>query len=421
MQSREPNTLPLAAEPSFDVDPPRNTLASVVHQLETLPEWAGVLAASELDQRIVFRRAPPWIAPDEAPPRPVRERDLDGIRHGFEKELGVVLSKQNVVDAVRMVAYRQKFHPVREYLEGLTWDGVPRADTWLETFARVRPTSEAHAGLVRSVARKWLVSCVARAMDPGCKVDTMLILEGQQGIGKSRALAALAGEGFFSDAAIDFGSKDACQTIQGVWIYELAELDAILRRDPSLVKAFLSRSVDRFRPPYGRAPDDVRRSVVFAGTVNHGGYLRDATGNRRYWVVRCEGRLDVDGLSAHRDALWAEATHAYRSGEPWHLGPEHDGLMEAETEARLDVDPWEETLAAWTSDRAGSPGDPPFTMDEVLCDALGLRRANRNPSVTLRVSRLLGGLGYERRRRSALPRTYHYVRVPPPHRPTASE
>jgi putative DNA primase/helicase len=413
----------------------RNTLASVVHALTHLPEWTGVLASSELDQRIVFRRPPPFRAScddgDASGPTlrhegshasaPVRDRDIDRIRHWFEGAAGVVLSKQNVVDAVRMVADESSFHPVREYLETLVWDGVPRVDRWLETYAAVRPESEAHASLVRSVARKWLLSCVARAMRPGCKVDTMLILEGRQGIGKSRALAALAGEGFFSDAAIDFASKDACQTIQGAWIFELAELDALLRRESSTVKAFISRSSDRFRLPYGRAPETVPRSVVFAGTVNHGGYLRDTTGNRRYWVVRCEGPLLTDALGAARDALWAEATHLYRRGEAWHLGPEHEALMAVEHEARIEVDPWEEAISLWARARESRPDPAPFTMNDVLEEALGVRTSSKNSNVTTRVSRLLGGLGYERRRRATLPRTYHYVRtdVSPSHRPSA--
>jgi putative DNA primase/helicase len=413
--------LPSPAEPPA-IGPIRNTLASVVEALESLPAWAGVLAASELDQRVVFRRPPPF-GDAEADgdgardareltfqARPLRDRDVDRIRHWFETRAGAVLSKHNVVAAIRIVADRNAFHPVREYLEGLSWDGVPRVDRWLEDFASVRPTSGEHAGLVRSVARKWLVSCVARAMQPGCKVDTMLILEGRQGIGKSRALAALAGERFFSDAAIDFASKDACQTIQGVWILELAELDALLRREPSTVKAFVSRSIDRFRVPYGRVPEDVPRSVVFAGTVNHGSYLSDTTGNRRYWVVRCEGTLDVDGLRATRDALWAEATLLYKAGETWHLGAGEDALMDDETEARVDSDPWEERLVAWTSARAKPECEPPFTMEEVLSSALGLQVSSRNARVTSRVSRLLSRLGYERRRRNTVPRSYHYVR-----------
>jgi putative DNA primase/helicase len=430
MQPIKPNlyVVPRPSSPDARV-PVRNTLASVVDALESLPEWAGVLAASELDRRIVLRRAPPWPTvallerDDGLSGEPVCDLDIDRIRHWFEENAGVVLSKQNVVAAVRIVADRRSFHPVRDYLESLSWDGTPRASRWLEDYAQVRPTSDAHAALVRTVARQWLVSCVARAMRPGCKVDTMLILEGRQGIGKSRALAALAGEAFFSDAAIDFASKDACQTIQGVWILELAELDAILRRDPSVAKAFISRGVDRFRVPYGRLPENVPRSVVFAGTVNHGSYLRDTTGNRRYWIVRCEGPIDVDGLRAARDALWAEATHLYRSGEPWHLGPEEDELMAGEHEARLEVDPWEEAILAWTAARAGAESEPPFTMNEVLESALGLRTSSKNSSVTIRVSRLLARLGYERRRRATLPRSYHYVRpaVPPSHRPSGFE
>jgi putative DNA primase/helicase len=152
----------------------RNTLASVVDALESLPAWAGVLAASELDQRVVFRRPPPFgdaerdgdcaraASEQTFLTRPLRDRDVDRIRHWFETRAGAVLSKHNVVDAVRIVAYRNAFHPVRDYLEGLSWDGVPRADRGLEDFAGVRPTSGEHASLVRSVARKWLVSCVAR-------------------------------------------------------------------------------------------------------------------------------------------------------------------------------------------------------------------------------------------------------------------
>jgi putative DNA primase/helicase len=393
----------------------KNTLAGVVDALSHLPQWQGVLATSELDQRIVFQREPPFSlsgspSSRELVGKPVRDRDIDRIRHWFEDVMGCALSKQHVIDAARIVADDHAFHPVRDYLSGLTWDGKPRVDRWLEDYGAVVPASEPHAELIRSVARRWLVACVARAMKPGSKVDTMLILEGRQGIGKSTAFATLAGVGLHCDSAIDFGSKEACQTLQGVWIFELPELDALLRHETSVIKAFLSRSVDRFRVPYGRAPENVPRSVVFCGTVNHGGYLRDRTGNRRFWVVRCEDTLNVDGLGAARDALWAEAVHLYRSGEPWHLSLEHETLMHGEHEGRLECDPWDETLEAWTSAR----GEHPFTMNELLESALGLRSSGKNPRVTARVSQLLSALGFERRKRSALPRTYYYARAPLP-------
>jgi predicted P-loop ATPase len=233
----------------------------------------------------------------------------------------------------------------------------------------------------------------------------MLVLEGRQGIGKSTALAALAGERFYCDAAIDFGTKDACQMIQGVWIYEPAELDALLRRETSVIKGFLSRSADRFRVPYGRAPKTVPRSVVFCGTVNHGGYLRDRTGNRRFWVVRCEGPLNTHGLGAARDLLWAEALHLYERGDPWHLEPEHEAAMGEEHEGRLEVDPWEELIATWIAARR----EASFTMTELLESALDLRTHGKNPRVTTRASQILEGLGFERRKRGARPRTYYYA------------
>jgi len=262
--SADPAARPDRAPRSWD---PSKTLRGIVEALTLLPEWQGALARDAFDQRIVFRRAPPFAC-DGAIGRPVADEDLDRMRLWFEETHGLVVPRRTLEDAVRVVAAASQVHPVREYLARLEWDGVARVDRWLTDYAAVVPTSEPHAAMIRSVARKWLVSCVARAMQPGCKVDTVLILEGRQGIGKSTALRVLASDAFYCDSLLDIRGKEACQTFQGVWIYELSELDALLRRETSAVKAFLSRSVDRFRVPYGRAPQTVPRSVVFCGTTN---------------------------------------------------------------------------------------------------------------------------------------------------------
>jgi putative DNA primase/helicase len=238
----------------------------------------------------------------------------------------------------------------------------------------------------------------------------MLILEGKQGIGKSSALAALAGEGFFCDGLIDFGNKDACQNIQGVWIYELAELDALLRGDSASTKAFLTRAADKFRAPYARSPQTVPRSVVFCGTINHGSYLKDQTGNRRFWVVRCEDTINVDGIRAVREQLWAEARALYERREPWHLTAEEEALMRDQHADRLESEPWEERIAEWVDKQ----GDAPIAIEHLLESALGLKAASRNPNVTQRVSHILERLGFERRRGSfdrSARRVYRYVRV----------
>jgi putative DNA primase/helicase len=402
---------------------PSGTLGGLVHVLTSRPEWRGNIALDTFARRVVLRRPPPYD-PERPRGKPIGDEDHDRIRLWLERTLGLAVARARVADAVRIVAAESAFHPVADYLDALVWDGVPRVDTWLETYAGVVPESPAHRALVRAVSRKWLVSCVARAKAPGCKVDTMLILEGAQGIGKSRALAALAGEAFFCDSLLDIRSKEACQTIQGVWIYELAELDALLGRETSVTKAFLSRAVDRFRSPYGRVPEVVPRSVVFCGTVNHGGYLKDRTGNRRFWVMRCSSPLDPEGLGAARDALWAEARARYEAGEPWHLGLDDEARMREEQAARVEGDPWEDVIAAWTTRRAGAT----FTMNELLEGGLGLSLSSRNPTVTSRARRILEGLGFERRRAMASGRrSYFYARAhegggaPLPHCPTSNE
>jgi len=317
----------------------------------------------------------------------------------------VKLSKRNLLDGARIVSTWNAFHPVRAYLDGLLWDGQPRLSTWLEDYCSVMPRSDAQRTLIRAVARKWMIACVARAMEPGCKVDTMLIFEGEQGIGKSTAFRKLAGGEFYGDTALDF-RDDACRAVQGVWIYELPELASLLRNHPAHAKAFLSSGSDRFRLPHSRIFETVPRSVVFCGTVNHGGYLRDTTGNRRFWIVRCEDALRTEALGAARDALWAEACVRYHEGCSWHLTREEEVVMAAEHEGRILVDPWEEAIATWTDGRAGAP----FTMSELLEDALQLVKSTRTPAVTTRVSALLESLGYERTRSPKPPRTYFYVR-----------
>jgi putative DNA primase/helicase len=381
------------------------TLSRTVTSLETLPEWKGVLGLDVLARRIVFRAVPPFGA-GALVGHEVTPEHLDRARLWFETVLSVTLSRRMLEDAVRIVASDAPSHPVADYLRGLSWDGQTRIDGWLEAYAGVTPITEPDARLVRDVAAKWLISCVARAMKPGCKVDTMLILEGKSYLGKSAAFRILASPRYFCDTPIDFASKDARQNIQGVWIYEIAELAGIVGRETSTVKAFLSGATDRFRAPYARAPETIPRSVVFCGTVNHGHYLKDRTGNRRFWVIRCEREVDQEGLAGARDQLWAEARHRYEAGEAWHLSREHTDLMAEEHETRMEHDAWSEIVPAWVASREGRP----FTMTELLESALGLSAKAGNPRVTSRVAAILEELGYQRRRvASKRVRSYVYA------------
>jgi len=249
-------------------------------------------------------------------------------------------SKAKVQDGFEMACRATPYDPVVEYLDGLEWDGVKRLDSWLTRYCG------AEANLyTAAVGAKWLIGAVARQYRPGAKVDEMLVLEGKQGVGKSRALAALAIKPkWFLDTMPQIGSKDAMQALQGRMIVEVAELAAIRRSSRETLKQFLSTTEDKYRPPYGRIPITQPRRVVFAGTTNDFEYLPDSTGNRRFWPVEVSN-IDVEGLNRDRDQLWAEAVAAYRTGKVWHLTREEEQLAAHEQEKRRASSPWEADIA----------------------------------------------------------------------------
>ena len=238
----------------------------------------------------------------------------------------------------------------------------------------------------------------------------MLVLEGSQGARKSTALKILAGEEWFTDELPDLGSKDAAMHMQGVWIIEIAEFDAIGKAEVSRIKAFLTRTTDRFRPPYGRYTIEVPRSCAFAGTVNPDTYLRDETGNRRFWPVRC-GMIDIDALARDRDQLWAEAVARFRDGAIWWLDtPELVATATAEQAKRYQADAWDDLIEHWLTHKTRTEyptfGAPvreraaPLTsvsVGEVLEHAIGIAPAFWTQKDQNRVSAYLKRNNWARR------------------------
>jgi predicted P-loop ATPase len=251
----------------------------------------------------------------------------------------IAVSPDVAGQAVEAVARERRFHPVLDYLARCRWDGELRLDLWAVRFLGAEDTP-----FVRTVSRRWMISAVARVTEPGCKADCALILEGPQGLLKSTALKTLA-QPWFTDEIADLGTKDAAMQLAGAWIVELAELDSIARGGVSRIKAFMSRTTERFRPPYGRRVVEQPRQCVFAGTVNDNEYLRDETGGRRWWPIGCSS-IDIDGLAATRHQLWAEARDCYTAGEAWWLDtPELNCCAAEEQNARYRADPWQEPVA----------------------------------------------------------------------------
>lgn len=388
--------------------PPRYsaTLINLVTLLREDSRLKGLVVYDAFSGRYLKDRVPPWGG------EPGEWSDVDDVmlRLWLAEEWRIAMPKLEIIDGITAAAEGLRRHEVREYLEGLTWDGKPRLRYWLQAFLG----AECEVGSLREqylmrMGPKWLVSAVARILRPGCKADGVLILEGPQGAYKSTALKVLAGPAWFTDAPFRLGDREGSMILRGKWIVELAELDSFSRAESSAAKLFFSQSEDRYRAPWGKRPIDVARQQVFAGTVNHSQYLRDETGNRRYWPVACSARIDVDELRAARDQLWAEAVVEYRAGLPWWVTNESVGILEdgvevteselfrREQELRMVDDAWGDIVARWI--REGARRE--ITVEEVMRDALHLDTGKWTRAEQIRVGIVLSRLGLIRRRSSA--------------------
>jgi predicted P-loop ATPase len=364
---------------------------------ENSPEWAGVFGYNEFTAGYVLLKDPP---------APVTARAGSEIEDHFDTEATRWIERRRLMvkpEVVRRVidgiAHRNCFHPVRDYLEALPkWDAKPRIRTWLIDYCGVE-SDEANT-YAQQVGAKFLISAVARIFDAGCKADHLLILEGAQGIGKSSAVRILAGDAYFSDQLADMGSKDASMQLRGIWIMELSELDVLNRSEMARTKAFLSLQTERFRLPYGRRVIQVPRQCVFVGTTNSDSWLKDETGGRRFWPVRCH-RMNLAALKEDRDQLWAEALHYYRAGEHWWL--EDDGVLRAaieEQRGRFIDDVWQEKVIEYAEEEAALPSSNPresASIAEILC-RLGIETARQDQTAANRVARCLKAAGWEKKR-----------------------
>jgi predicted P-loop ATPase len=284
---------------------------------------------------------------------------------------------------------KNQYHPVRDYLDSLHWDGIPRVSGMFQTYHR----SQMAASYLEEVATLWMVGAVARIYEPGTKFDYVIVLEGEQGLGKSTFLETLASKPWFLDSLPNLQDKDASTNIQGAWICEIAELAAMNRSTIEAVKAYLSRNVDRVRPPYGQRRIDIPRSTVFAGTTNPKHYLHDPTGSRRFWPVKV-GRCDFQSLIRDRDQLWAEAAFMFHFNRP-KLYPSYalEAALEGiHSERRVD-DEGDEARALITAWIAVHDQVPTLTLAEYFTHG-PLITMKRTRMVDLRVTAVLEDLGF---------------------------
>jgi predicted P-loop ATPase len=361
----------------------QTNLANITRVLRTAPELKNKLGFDQLSHVLTVMGELPWDKRSE--PRPIEDSDPIKLQEWLQGSGIDVRNKTTVQDAMLSVACENPFNPLQDYLNGNEWDGYGRIDTWLVDYlgAEDKP-------FVRTVGKKFLISAVARAMVPGCKVDTMLVLEGTQGIGKSQTLQTLA-EPWVLEELSDMKSKDCKQEIQGHWFVEVSELDAMKRNEVETVKAFIAKKVDTFRPSYGRYRKTHDRQFVLVGTTNSDSYLRDHTGNRRFWPVLCR-EVDLLALKRDRDLLWAEALVAYRKGQVWWLVGEETALAGDEQAQRFESDVWQDAVNHWLDGTTKSR----VTGLDVMEECLDLPRTQQNVVTGRRVAQIMDQAGWER-------------------------
>lgn len=312
------------------------TIDNVRIILEHDPNLKGGFALNRFSGRGEVLSALPWDSTGKR--RPWEDNDNSGLYWYLEKYYQIS-SNGKVDGALSLHSNAHAFNDVEDYLNGLAWDGVPRLDRLFIDYLGAEDTA-----LVRAETRKMFVAAVARAYHPGTKFDNMAILSGPQGIGKSTLLYKMSC-GWFNDSLRTFEGKEASELLQGVWLVEIAELQAFRNSDVSRIKQFVSQQADRFRAAYGRHVKEMPRRCVFFGTTNDREYLRDRTGNRRFFPidvgVQPHTKSVFQDLDGERDQLWAEAVALWKAGEPLYLAPELEAAAREAQEDHREVSPRE--------------------------------------------------------------------------------
>lgn len=350
------------------------TFANLVLILSKDAKYAGALRLDEMRGVVMLGDAE------------LTDATVSLIRVDFEKRYSIQPGDAEMARAVQLVASSNAFHSVRDYLKQLQWDGVKRLDGVSADVLLARGESEEELALSSLLVRRWFICLVARALVPGCKVDTALILEGAQGAGKSSFFRIIAGE-WFSDTEMAL-DKDAMLQLRAAWIYEWAELENVTsRQSVSRVKAFLTSTEDRFRPPFGRTPVTVKRSGVIVGTTNTQDFLHDPSGSRRFWVIPV-GAIDVARLRQWREQLLAEAVVAFLTGERHWLSEDEEARRELLAMRFVEVDPWEERVLEFAA------AQDLVRVADVLLQGLSVPMDRISKREQMRVAAILRRAGY---------------------------
>lgn len=309
--------------------------------------------------------------------------DIERVYLRLADELGIDVPKTIASDVVTVIAKKYAYSPVRDYLNSLTGIEPINLDNLAERY--LGTNDPLHAILLK----RTLIAAVARVFDPGCKVDTLLILQGDQGFLKSTFLETLAGKTWFTDNLSEGNEKDEKLKLRRYWLLEYSEFEtAFKRKEVSELKSFLSSRVDSLRVPYGKSIEDFPRTSILAGSTNSQQFLHDPTGERRYWVIKVNQRIPIETVKVERDGIWAAAVEAYRNGQQWWLTPKEDELLAEANQGWQSTDTWDVEILKYLENRFSC------TVGELLNSAIGLDVGQHGRGEQMRVSDILKRNGW---------------------------
>lgn len=359
-------------------------LSNVYQILAHRAEWRGVVALDTFALKIMKLKPPPYHGGKVG-----EWSDTDDTRTAMllQRQYGFTPSSLLVRESIVTLAEDSQFNPVLDWLRSLKWDGTQRLDHWIVDYMGVEEGKVKSMEYVRLVARWWLMQAVARVLRPGCKADYVLVLEGPQGKKKSSALEIL-GRQWFGDNELDFSNKDSMMALQGKLIYEIPELGALARSDERRQKAFLTRKIDEFRPPFGRGFVKQKRQMIFAGSTNEWEWNKDPTGGRRFWPIPCD-EINLDGLASVVDQLFAEAMVMVLGKERyWPTEDEQRRLFDPEQLKIEQADAFVDALHDWVFSRSGN-----FSLADAAMNGLKIDASKLTRDVQTRIGVALRKLG----------------------------
>lgn len=367
------------------------TLVKIVKTFEGDPNLVNLIAFNETYQNIQFLKNWDKCQKDTY----LEDQHESFLLYYLTTKIKRNISKSVLGDAMTEIAHRKIVRPIRDWLDSLEWDKVPRLGTWLHKYAGA--DFNEYTG---NVGKIILTAAVARIYEPGIKFDNIMILEGIQGSGKSTLVNTIGGD-WYLDMTLKDSDKDIIDELRGCWIVELGELNGFNKKDVDWLKSFLSRKVDRCRLSYGRRSKDFPRQVIFIGTMNPSGdntYFKDDTGNRRFWPIACH-KIDIPGLKLIRQQLFAEAVQLYKQRLPLYLTGK--ALQDAEEEqARREItDPWQEDVQRLIAQK------PDVTINQVL-EMIHIPASQRGTWEAVRIGKILKKIGWHKHQRSDGERVY---------------